>query len=340
MRISEFFRDFDKLRSYSIPRPEFVRGMNRIGCPMSEQEYEAVADVYADAERKGCCRWKDFERDIDRVFGETHLETRPSLVPPPAPMQMYPFPTGQPLDPAESLMLQSILNKIRDHLSLRQSSIKPFFKDFDKLCTGHVTKTQFRQCLTFIQCNVTDQEFKVLSKRYTNPPLPTTAGGGAIAYGTAASTTPGAEKDYIKDGGERICYLTFLKEMEGGVGSGIGGGTRTVVYHQQPQPQQQQLVQTQRREPTFVYESGEFVGVEQAPGGGGKPGMYVSSSGRVLPLTDSETHKLMLRLKTKVKTERIRVVDFMSDFDHLRHGKITHNEFKRGLKVLFTNLTE
>jgi hypothetical protein len=40
------------------------------------------------------------------------------------------------------------------------------------------------------------------------------------------------------------------------------------------------------------------------------------------------------------KTERIRVVDFMSDFDHLRHGIISKNEFRRAIKVIFSDLTE
>jgi hypothetical protein len=38
--------------------------------------------------------------------------------------------------------------------------------------------------------------------------------------------------------------------------------------------------------------------------------------------------------------ERIRVVDFMSDFDNLRHGKISCNEFRRAIKVLYSDLTE
>lgn len=39
-------------------------------------------------------------------------------------------------------------------------------------------------------------------------------------------------------------------------------------------------------------------------------------------------------------TERIRVNDYMQDFDHLRHGKISKNEFRRALNVIFFNLTE
>ena len=30
----------------------------------------------------------------------------------------------------------------------------------------------------------------------------------------------------------------------------------------------------------------------------------------------------------------------MHDFDHMKHGKITKNEFRRGLKVIFSKLTE
>lgn len=32
-----------------------------------------------------------------------------------------------------------------------------------------------------------------------------------------------------------------------------------------------------------------------------------------------------------MKSQRIRVIDFMQDFDRLRRGRITHNEFLRAL---------
>jgi Ca2+-binding EF-hand superfamily protein len=34
------------------------------------------------------------------------------------------------------------------------------------------------------------------------------------------------------------------------------------------------------------------------------------------------------------------VIDFLSDFDHMRHGQITENEFRRGVKIVFAKLNE
>ena len=66
IRVAEFFKDFDRLRSYSIPRQEFVRGLDMIDCRLQPAELEALADHYRDQNKKGCCRWKDFELEIEK----------------------------------------------------------------------------------------------------------------------------------------------------------------------------------------------------------------------------------------------------------------------------------
>ena len=66
IRVSEFFRDFDKLRCYSIPTQEFVRGVNRIGLTLTEKEYDTLVKTFTDPEKRGNCKWKDFEKQIER----------------------------------------------------------------------------------------------------------------------------------------------------------------------------------------------------------------------------------------------------------------------------------
>lgn len=66
IRVAEFFRDFDRLRSYSIPRQEFIRGVDNIECPLTMAEFETLADHYQDNKRKGCCRWKEFEIEVEK----------------------------------------------------------------------------------------------------------------------------------------------------------------------------------------------------------------------------------------------------------------------------------
>ncbi|KAI9207587.1 uncharacterized protein BJ171DRAFT_561416 [Polychytrium aggregatum] len=292
IRVAEFFKDFDKLRCYSIPKHEFIRGINRIGLSLTDEEYEALADRFIDSKKRGCCRWKAFEEEIERVFGETHLESRPAAVPQPEFIETDPFDTHHQMAQEELTKLATILSRFREHLRIRQSSIKPFFKDFDRLCTGHVTKVQFRQCLTYMKVDVTDEEFQILCKRY-----------GVSGKGPNP-------KDPIKDGSERICYLMFLKESH--------------LMHIKEWEEEMERLEKQQREK--------------------KPAHEINSLDILLrqkrQLSSLEIEKLLNRIKIKAKSERIRVIDFMEDFDHLRHGQITQNEFRRALKLLYSNLNE
>jgi hypothetical protein len=42
---------------------------------------------------------------------------------------------------------------------------------------------------------------------------------------------------------------------------------------------------------------------------------------------------LLGRIRRKVKEERIRVAEFMKDFDKLRHGNITKDQFRLSLNM-------
>ncbi|TPX71064.1 hypothetical protein SpCBS45565_g01341 [Spizellomyces sp. 'palustris'] len=340
VRVSEFFRDVDKLRSYSIPRKEFVRGINRIGVPLSDKEYAILTDAYADGKRKGCCRWKVFEEDVERVFGESHLESRPSVAPQPAPIQPDPFLTHKSLTEEEHQVLQDTLQTLRDFLRVRQTSIKPFFKDFDKLRTGYVTKFQFRQCLSHIRCPLTNNEFAILAKSYLKATGPLTGAASGVDANSVIdnqklvdTASKGAStKDYIKDAAmswdyiqdntQRICYVTFLRELEEGV---------PFELREQTSPVRPTINSTTLTTPGKIdkaIKEGSTTTHE---------GDFATSR---IPLSDQEIHDLLMRIKTKAKTERIRVADFVSDFDLLHHGRVTKSEFKRALKVLFADLTE
>lgn len=67
------------------------------------------------------------------VFGESHLEVTPSKVPKPI-VENTPFIiTTKNFSAEQEQLLVSTLNKIKGHLKVRQCSIKPFFRDFDKV---------------------------------------------------------------------------------------------------------------------------------------------------------------------------------------------------------------
>jgi Ca2+-binding EF-hand superfamily protein len=65
VRLAECFRDFDKLRKFSIPRHEFVRGVGALGCHFSEQALQVLADHYRDPAKPDCCMWKRLAEDME-----------------------------------------------------------------------------------------------------------------------------------------------------------------------------------------------------------------------------------------------------------------------------------
>ncbi len=48
----------------------------------------------------------------------------------------------------------------------------------------------------------------------------------------------------------------------------------------------------------------------------------------------------MARIRKKVKEQRIRVAEFMKDFDKLRHGNITKDQFRLALGMAQIQLSE
>jgi len=73
-RVSEFFRDFDKLRSGYITDSQFRIGLNMAKIVLSSTEFEQVVQCFrAPKEGRHVC-WKEFSDSIDEVFTKKHLE--------------------------------------------------------------------------------------------------------------------------------------------------------------------------------------------------------------------------------------------------------------------------
>ena len=257
---------------------------------MDENDVAILTDYYKDENKQGFCLWKKFASQVDLVFGERSLEKNPTFTHEKEP-ERSPFAnTGEQLDEKETQILSAALKKIRSFLRFRKTSIKPFFRDCDKICSGigHVTKSQLRQCITFMECDITEEEFNVICKNYSKK---------------VPDSEAQSEYNYINDVGKNICYILFIQDIEKGM----------------------------EIEDVPVHGIGNVKILK-------KKQLHLATPGN--DAAHSAFEKLMMKIKIKAKTERIRVIDFMSDFDHLRRGKISKNEFRRAIKVVFSDLTE
>ena len=80
IRVSEFFRDFDKLRSGFITDGQFRIGLNMAKIVLSLHEFEQLLETYKAPKEGRHVRWRDFSDAIDEVFTKKGLEKAVDMV--------------------------------------------------------------------------------------------------------------------------------------------------------------------------------------------------------------------------------------------------------------------
>lgn len=67
--MSDFLRDFDKLRHWNVSKDQFRLALNMAKLTLSEKEFNLIIDYFGCENKPGFIRWKDFTDRIDEVFG-------------------------------------------------------------------------------------------------------------------------------------------------------------------------------------------------------------------------------------------------------------------------------
>jgi len=75
IRISEFFRDFDKLRSGFITNAQFRIGLNMSKIILSGSEFKMLCEQFKAPKEGDHVKWREFADSVDEVFTRKGLET-------------------------------------------------------------------------------------------------------------------------------------------------------------------------------------------------------------------------------------------------------------------------
>jgi len=68
LRIQEFLRDFDKLRSGNITRAQLRLGLNMAKIPLSDNEFNLLAETFKSQNKENSVRWRDLCDTVDQIF--------------------------------------------------------------------------------------------------------------------------------------------------------------------------------------------------------------------------------------------------------------------------------
>ncbi|XP_053393487.1 uncharacterized protein LOC123564874 [Mercenaria mercenaria] len=269
LRVGEFFEDYDPLRSGSISKSQFRRGLGLLGMSklgshdMTEGQYKLLCDVYTNPQKEDQALWTRFLWDVETVFTQPNLEKDPETRVPPQEIFRVPKPGTVNWENASEdhmSLYNATMDRLRQRTEQRRVLAKPVFQDFDRHNNGHVTMSQFRQCLTMLELHCTEPEMIALEAKFHN------------------------------DTG--FNYLAFLSEL----------------MPEEP--------------PQFMYRSR----LEE---------LRNTNAKKTLPELNAQKdlESILLKVKTKVSRERMRVLEFMRDYDKLRSGRMLKTSFRRALDL-------
>lgn len=166
IRVGEFFRDFDKLRSGYITAAQFRIGLNMAKCSISAPEFKMLCETFQAPKEGDHIRWRDFCDQVDEVFTKKGLEKR----------------IDEPLDDArlntiygrqapqkdERNTVQNIVDNFKEVVRKHRLDAKSFFQDFDRHRHFKVTPKQFRQVLNTLGFPLTEEEVLNVAQVYGN----------------------------------------------------------------------------------------------------------------------------------------------------------------------------
>ena len=184
------FMDFDRSKSQHITQQQFLRVLKKLNLmPENDDVFDLMIRKYCDRGNNKEVNYFKFCKDVDRP--EDMFPAYQAKRPKATPMDMlgisatqqssfFKGPTSD-LDVINNRFMQprveifndpsDVEDRLRAAVVERRVRIEEFFRDFDKLRKGRVTRTQFKSILSELNFNLTDDEFESLAEKYqTNDP--------------------------------------------------------------------------------------------------------------------------------------------------------------------------
>ena len=165
IRISEFFRDFDKLRSGFITEAQFRIGLNMGKIVLSGNEFKQLCDHFKGDKDKQV-RWRDFSDCVDLVFTKKGLEKSVDITLDDARTQSF-YGRADPND-ADKFNVENLQNLFKALIVRERLDAKSFFQDHDRHNHFKVSPKQFKQILTLLKVDPSDEEVRSIVKIYGN----------------------------------------------------------------------------------------------------------------------------------------------------------------------------
>ncbi|EDO33216.1 predicted protein [Nematostella vectensis] len=166
IRVLEFMRDYDKLRTGRMLRANFIRAMDMCCLDLTKREIEIIMDRYSSPGYPDYVDYARFSDDIEQIFTVKHLEKMPLV----EPTRFNPHVQSENLKlrPEAEEAFERVMHRLADRVRIRRIQIFPLFEDYDKVHNGSVSRSQFNRVLSELDLGglVSAREFEVLYQKF------------------------------------------------------------------------------------------------------------------------------------------------------------------------------
>ncbi|GFR65921.1 hypothetical protein ElyMa_001958300 [Elysia marginata] len=166
LRVYEFMKDYDKLRSGRMLKTSFRRALNLARLDLLESEVAMLEDKYQSGCDPDFVEYLRFCQEIESIFTKDHLEKSPlEEVEQFKPDEEW---TVTELSADEEEKLNCCLLRIAEKVRKHQMQLFPLFEDYDRVHNGAVSQSQFRRVLMELELAslASDTDVKLIWRKY------------------------------------------------------------------------------------------------------------------------------------------------------------------------------
>lgn len=173
IRVNEYFRDWDLLRSGLVTRPIFARCLTQMGVDwLTPTEVFALQERYKSRQKSERVSWYAYRAEVQDKIEPRDLEVKPDKKVKPWSDFVMPE-VGAVLHDNElaiphQVQLDTAMGRMRERVLYRGVDLLPFFKNFDPHNNGHVSQFHWRQVLSQLDLVADEREFKIVSRRFSD----------------------------------------------------------------------------------------------------------------------------------------------------------------------------
>ena len=168
IHLKPVFQDYDITRNGHVTKDQFLRVLDLLRIQAPQHILQSLLRRYMDKGNVDEVNYVDFCEDIDSAeqlfgVGQGHNHSTNYFPKTQARVSKAEIVRNCPED------VEDVIARMRQKCKQQGIRISEFFRDFDRLRSGHITAAQFRIGLTMAKCPISASEFDQLVEHFKAP---------------------------------------------------------------------------------------------------------------------------------------------------------------------------